>query len=111
MPEDARQFVKMGLRAGLQDMLDRSKGALTTDVTLQGYQADRELSGTGMRNKIRMIMSPSASRDLFKELDKVTSALQLRAATATDQTAQRRAFRESVAEVTDPGALATLAQD
>lgn len=112
LPEDARQFVKMGLRAGLQDMLDRSKGALTTDVDIaEAIKLTRELSSNAMRNKIRMIMGPSASRDLFKELDKVTAALQLRAATATNsQTAQRQTFKESVAEVTDPSALATLAQ-
>lgn len=108
-----RNAVRQGLRQGIDDQMANVKRALT-DTNMDAREALtalRELSSRSGREKMQMVLGPRAARELTEELDRASTAFELRAAiNANSKTAIRQSIQGSIDDQTAPGTLETLGQ-
>ena len=106
-------------RSGLRSYIEKTLGdvrAIASDPTAEAVEARQvirtvtEMSSPNARTKIRGLLGADADA-LLSQIDEAAQSAQLSAATARNSaTAARLAQRETVEEVTAPGALALAAQ-
>jgi len=113
LDESQRQFARIGLRQTIQDTIDNTKATITSpDVNInQVREVLREMSTDAARSKMIAVLGKENANALFKELDKASAALELRAAVAVNsKTAVRQSMQESISEQTETGMLRSLAE-
>lgn len=108
-----REAAKQGIRAQIDEAVSNVKKT-QTDPNMDARQAIaalRDLSSDAARQKISAVIGDDGAKAMFGKLDEAARAFELRAATATNsKTFARQATDEIVSDMTEPGALSTLAQ-
>jgi len=101
------------LRDRVQRTIDGVKATIASpDVDINALrEVLRDLSSKANQAKVKAVIGTENAAKLFRELEKANAALSLRAAVATNsKTATRQALQKQIGEITEPGALQTLAQ-
>jgi len=113
MTRAERDAVKQGVRQSIDDQMANVRRALT-DTNMDAREALlalREFSSRSSREKMQMVLGPRAARELTEELDRASTAFELRAAIAANsKTAIRQSIQGSVDAQTAPGMLEILGQ-
>jgi hypothetical protein len=113
MTRAEREAVKQGIRQAVDDQMANVKRTLT-DTNMDAREALeglRQFSSRSSEEKMRMVLGPRAARELAQELDRASTAFELRAAIAANsKTAIRGSIQQSVDAQTAPGMLETLGQ-
>ena len=113
LDEGQKLYARVGLRDRVQRTIDGVKATITSpDVDINALrEVLRDLSSKANQAKVKAVIGPDNAAKLFRELEKANAALSLRAAVATNsKTATRQALQKQISEITEPGALQTLAQ-
>lgn len=113
LDEGQKLYARVGLRDRVQRTIDGVKATITSpDVDINALrEVLRDLSSKANQAKVKAVIGPDNAAKLFRELEKANAALSLRAAVATNsKTATRQALQKQIGEITEPGALQTLAQ-
>ena len=113
LDEGQKVYARVGLRDRVQRTIDGVTATITSpDVDINALRdVLRELSSKANQAKVKAVIGTENAAKLFRELEKANAALSLRAAVATNsKTATRQALQKQIGEITEPGALQTLAQ-
>jgi hypothetical protein len=108
LDEGQRVYAKVGLRDAIQQTIDNVKATIASpDVDVNALRTVlRDLSSEANRAKTKAIIGQEASDKLFRELEKASAALALKAAVAVNsKTAIRQATKESIERFTEPGVM------
>lgn len=108
LDEGQRVYAKVGLRDSIQQTIDNVKATIASpDVDVNALRTVlRDLSSEANRAKVKAIIGQEASDKLFRELEKASAALALKAAVAVNsKTAIRQATKESIERFTEPGVI------
>lgn len=108
MSQIERRYAALGVREQFDDTLANVRRAVT-DANMDAREAMtglRELSSRASREKIGMLLGEDQAQALFRQLDQVSAALELRASTAANsRTFARTAMDEAVRGQTDDGVM------
>ena len=113
LDEGQKLYARVGLRDSIQRTIDNVKATITSpDADINALRnVLRDLSSKANQAKVKAVIGTENAAKLFRELEKANAALSLRAAVATNsKTATRQALQKQIGEITEPGALQTLAQ-
>jgi hypothetical protein len=108
-----RQALAQGVRSRLDDMMANvtrtvQDGDTTAREAIKGL---KELSSRANREKLATAIGQDEAEALFSEIDRATTAFELRASVAENsKTFARQATDRRVNEMTEPGAIGTLLQ-
>ena len=108
LDEGQRVYAKVGLRDAIQQTIDTVKATIASpDVDLNALRTVlSDLSSKANQAKTKAIIGQEASDKLFRELEKASAALALKAAVAVNsKTAIRQATKESIERFTEPGVM------
>ena len=106
-----KQYAKLGVRSSIDDLISNVKATIASpDIDINTLRTVfTQLSSKNSRDKIKMLLSASEAKQLFKDLDQAQMSLALRAAVAMNsKTSIRITQKEMVDEMTDIGAFAHL---
>jgi len=106
-----KQYAKLGVRSAVDDLINNVKATIASpDIDINTLRTVfTQLSSKNSRDKIKMLLSASEAKQLFKDLDQAQMSLALRAAVAMNsKTSIRITQKEMVDEMTDIGAFAHL---
>jgi hypothetical protein len=107
-----RDEMKKGIRAFIDDQMANVKKAFT-DTNMDAREAAkaiRDLSSRANEQKLRLLMGQSDAGKLLAEIDKASTAFELKAALAANsKTAIRSSIQGAVRQQTAPGMIETLA--
>jgi hypothetical protein len=110
--EGQRLFMRAGLRSTIEDTMNKARATINSpDVDINALRNTlSQLSSKSAQNKMKTVVGSDNANKLFKELDRLQAALELRAAVAQNsKTAQRLAVKGRVEELTEGGSLEALA--
>lgn len=110
-PKDVREAAKRGLREGIENTLSNVRRTISDPNTdaREAMQLVKELSSRANKAKLNMVLGKNGADLLLSEMDKATTALELRAVvSANSKTAVRQFGQEAVEEATAPGVAGTL---
>jgi hypothetical protein len=106
-----KQYAKLGVRSSIDDLISNVKATIASpDIDINTLRTVfTQLSSKNSRDKIKMLLSASEAKQLFKDLDQAQMSLALRAAVAMNsKTSIRITQKEIVDDMTDIGAFAHL---
>ena len=106
-----KQYAKLGVRSAVDDLINNVKATIASpDIDINTLRTVfTQLSSKNSRDKIKILLSASEAKQLFKDLDQAQMSLALRAAVAMNsKTSIRITQKEMVDEMTDIGAFAHL---
>ena len=106
-----KQYAKLGVRSAVDDLISNVKATIASpDIDINTLRTVfTQLSSKNSRDKIKMLLSASEAKQLFKDLDQAQMSLALRAAVAMNsKTSIRQTQKEIVDDMTDIGAFAHL---
>jgi len=106
-----KQYAKLGVRSSIDDLISNVKATIASpDIDINTLRTVfTQLSSKNSRDKIKMLLSASEAKQLFKDLDQAQMSLALRAAVAMNsKTSIRQTQKEIVDDMTDIGAFAHL---
>ena len=106
-----KQYAKLGVRSAVDDLINNIKATIASpDIDINTLRTVfTQLSSKNSREKIKILLSKSEAKQLFKDLDQAQMSLALRAAVAMNsKTSIRITQKEMVDEMTDIGAFAHL---
>ena len=110
--QDARNSAKVGFRNSINEMMDNVR-TVASDRNVEAREVKKmvdRLSSKAMRDKARIILGPNEADKFFKEVDRVTSGQNLRAAVSENsRTARRQSVQGSIKDATSPNALQSVA--
>jgi len=107
-----RLYMRAGLRSNIEDTINEARATINSpDVDVNALRDTlRNMSSKSAQTKMKTILGSDNANKLFKELDRLQAALELRAAVAQNsKTAQRLAVKGRVEELTEGGPLEALA--
>lgn len=107
VPVDVQRSIRQGLRDTIENTLSNVRRTITDPDTnaREAMQVVKELSSRANRDKIRLVLGDSKADQLLNEMDRMATALSLRAAVAENsKTAIRSAVRDEVSSLASPGA-------
>jgi len=110
--EGQRLYMRAGLRSTIEDTMNKARATINSpDVDINALRNTlNQLSSKSAQNKMKTVIGSDNANKLFKELDRLQAALELRASVAQNsKTAQRLAVKGRVEELTEGGALESLA--
>lgn len=114
MPPERLQFVRQGLREGIDQHMGKVKDSLTPEINQFGnvsakavddpevVSAIKYLNSPGLKDKIRAVLGPDDAQAVFDSVEETISAYELRAATLRRQS---NVVRDLMKEIEDPGAV------
>lgn len=111
MGQAERAAARQGLRSQIDDMMAQTQRALTDgDMDArEAIRAWRALSSRQSQDNISALLGRDRARALSREIDRIGTDFELRAAVAMNsKTAVRQAVQGEVQQVTRPGVLDTL---
>jgi hypothetical protein len=109
----ARKAAKEGIRNFLETTLDHVKATITDGNTdaREAMTAVKLLSSKANRQKLELVIGKENSKRVLASIDQASLALELRAMVATNsKTAPRQALQRQVENLSQPNAIASLAQ-
>ena len=113
LDEGQKIYARAGLRDRIQRTIENVKATIASpDADINALRTIlRDLSSKANQAKVKTVIGAENATKLFRELEKANAALSLRAAIAVNsKTATRQALQKQIGEITEPGALQTLAQ-
>ena len=107
MSKTQRDIAKYGVRIEIDDIINKARANMTTtDTDVKALlQILNKVSDKNTKNKMKMLIGSEKSESLYKELEKVETAMALRKSVAQNsKTAERLSTAEAFDEVTKPTA-------
>jgi hypothetical protein len=104
--KEAQEAARQGLRETIEHTLSNVRRTITDPNTdaREAMQLVKELSSRANRKKLTMVLGKARANAMIEELDKVATALELRATIAQNsKTAIRQAIQEEAAAEVQPG--------
>lgn len=109
---DQRNAARVGFRNAINEMMDNVR-TVASDRNVEAREVKRlvdRLSSKAMRDKARIVLGPTEADKFFKEVDRITSGLNLRAAVSENsRTARRQAIQGTIDEASAPNVLQSAA--
>ena len=112
LTDGQRLYMRAGLRSTIEDTMNKARATIASpDVDITALRNTlRLLSDKGSQNKMKTVLGSKNADKLYKQLDRLQAALDLRAMVAQNsKTAQRLAVKGRVEELTEGGSLEALA--
>lgn len=100
--------VKAGMRAYMDDAMANVRRAISDGNmdAREAIQALREMSSRASREKVEMVLGKAEASKLFREFEKATASMELRAATATNsKTFARQSTDDLIKSQTEEGII------
>lgn len=113
LPLAEQQKLVQGVRSQIDDAMARVTRTVQDDDTgaREAIKAIKDLSSRANREKLTAAIGPEKATALFDEIDRAATSFDLRASvTENSKTFARQATAKRVGEITEPGAIGTLAQ-
>jgi len=109
---DAKNAARIGLRQEIDEIMSRTR-AVASDPNVEArqvYDIIKPLSSESARTKIRAILGNDEANRLFREIDRLTSGFELRAAVSENsRTARRASVGRTIDEATARGPISSAA--
>lgn len=109
---DQKAAIARGLRENIENTLSQVKRTITDPNTdaREAMQLVKDFSSRANKRKLVLAIGSKKTKELLREVDKATAALELRAMVATNsKTAVRGAVQDQIEEVTAPGIISQAA--
>lgn len=108
-----RDALAQGVRSRLDDLMANVTRTVQDDDTgaREAIKAIKDLSSRANREKLAAAIGEQKARALFDEIDRAATSFDLRASvTENSKTFARQATEKRIGQMTEPGAVGTLAQ-